>query len=138
MKDVLEKFIDGEVFDLTPDYPNDRNPWDPNKHPKNYNYIQSLIEEVDADDSRPPKYGNHVKLEVFKLRDKGKTLREIAEVVGVSKSTACLYMKNRKKIEAKIAKVRQPGTENIVETRYSVEEVNVGRLQAKKRGRKRK
>ena len=73
-----------------------RNPWDAEKHPDHYRYIQSIIERLDRENIRPPKYTHETKLEVYRLRDKGFTLRQIAETVGVSKSTACLYLQKRR------------------------------------------
>jgi hypothetical protein len=60
-------------------------------------------------------------------------LRQIAETVGVSKSTACLYIQknNRKLAEQRNTtrvRVKQPGTNKVVETEYSVNEVNVGNI----------
>lgn len=118
------------------DYPGRRNPWDPHKHPDHYNYIQGLIERIDADPCRPPKYSDETKLEVFRLRDDGKTLRQIAEKVKVSKSTACLYLQNRDALEAAIlnsrsAKLLQPGTDKVIETQYTLQKVNVGKIKTK-------
>jgi transposase-like protein len=110
-----------------------RNPWDPEKHPDHYSHIQEIIERADKEIVRPPKYSKEVKLEVYRLRDQGYTLRQIAETVGVSKSTACLYIQknNRKLAEQRNTtrvRVKQPGTNKVVETEYSVNEVNVGNI----------
>ncbi len=120
-----------------PDYPGERNPWDSQKHPDHYQYIQNLIEKIDADPCRPPKYSDETKLEVFRLRDEGKTLRQIAEKVKVSKSTACLYLQNRVALEASIQnsrsiKVMQPGTDKVIETNYTLQKVNVGKIKTSK------
>lgn len=115
-----------------PDYPGKRNPWDVRKHPENHAYVKSIIERVDAELVRPPKYSDDIKLEVYRLRDQGLTLRQIADEVGVSKSTACLYIqKYRKQQEAVCATITQPGTNRVVETRYSLNEVNIGKIKPK-------
>lgn len=115
-----------------PDYPGRRNPWNPKLHPDNYSYIQTIIERVDYELVRPPKYSEEVKLEVYKLRDQGLTLRQIADEVGVSKSTACLYIQKYKKQQAaRKATVVQPGTNKTVETQYLLNEVNVGKIKPK-------
>jgi len=119
-----------------PDYPGERNPWDAQMHPIHYDYIQGLIEKIDSDPCRPPKYSDETKLEVFRLRDNGKTLRQIAEKVKVSKSTACLYLQNRDAIEEAIlnsrsATVQQPGTNKVIETQYTMQKVNVGKIKTK-------
>lgn len=117
-----------------PDFndPKIRNPWDPEKHPDHYAYIQSIIDRLEREDNRPPKYTHETKLEVYRLRDKGYTLRQIAETVGVSKSTACLYLQKRKKQrETKKAFVTQPGTNKQVETQYTISQVNVGKISPK-------
>jgi hypothetical protein len=120
------------VRPFEPDYPGRRNPWNPRVHPENFAYIQAIIDRVDSEMVRPPKYGDDVKLEVYKLRDQGLTLREIAEKVGVSKSTACLYVnKYKKQQEALRATVKQPGTDKTIETHYSLNEVNVGKIKPK-------
>jgi len=109
-----------------------RNPWDPEKHPEHHSYIQSIIERLEKENIRPPKYTNETKLEVYRLRDEGHTLRQIAETVGVSKSTACLYLQKRKKLAAtKKVVVTQPGTNNKIETQYTLNEVNVGKISPK-------
>lgn len=107
-----------------------RNPWDPKKHPEHYAYIQSIIERLDREEVRQPKYTHETKLEVYRLRDKGYTLRQIAEEVGVSKSTACLYIQKRD-AALQTAQVTQPGTDKVIETQYSVNEVNVGKIKPK-------
>ena len=110
----------------------DRNPWDPQKNPDHYKYIQSIIERLDRENIRPPKYTYETRLEVYRLRDKGYTLRQIADEVGVSKSTACLYIQKKKRLEeTQTAQVTQPGTTKVVETQYSVNEVNVGKITPK-------
>lgn len=109
-----------------PDFPGQRNPWDSNRHPKNHNYINSIIEKVDAENARPVKYPDEIKKRVFELRSKGYTLRQIADEVKVSKSTCCLYLQKRAK-----AQVRQPGTDNVVIADYSLREVDIGKIQAK-------
>jgi hypothetical protein len=114
-----------------PDYPGRRNPWDPKEHPENYNYVQTIIERVDTEMVRPPKYSNETRLEVYRLRDEGFTLRQIADVVGVSKSTACLYIQKYRKQQAALkATVQQPGTSKVVETSYSLNEINVGKIKS--------
>lgn len=116
-----------------PDFndPEIRNPWDAEKHPDHYRYIQSIIERLDRENIRPPKYTHETKLEVYRLRDKGFTLRQIAETVGVSKSTACLYLQKRRKQVVKKAIVTQPGTNNKIETQYTLNEINVGKISPK-------
>jgi len=111
----------------------DRNPWILKRHPHHYNYIQSIIDRVDRENIRPPKYTMETKLEVYRLRDEGYTLRQIADAVGVSKSTACLYIQKyrKKQAETQTATVTQPGTTKVVETQYSVNEVNVGKIKSK-------
>jgi transposase-like protein len=111
-----------------PDYPGQRNPWDRVRHPTNYWYIQRIIERVDAEDCRPPKYSEETKLQVYSLRDQGYTLRQIAEAVGVSKSTACLYIQKLKKQETQKVAVKQPGTDKVVESVYSLNEVKLGKI----------
>jgi len=110
-----------------------RNPWMRKRHPSHYDYIQSIIERVDRENHRPPKYSQETKLEVYRLRDEGYTLREIAQEVGVSKSTACLYIQKYRKKQAEIliAQVTQPGTTRVIKTQYSVNEVNVGKIKPK-------
>jgi hypothetical protein len=114
-----------------PDYPGERNPWNRAKHPENYNYIQMIINRVDTELVRPPKYSDETKLEVYKLRDEGYTLREIANKVGVSKSTACLYIQKYRKQQAQTAAVVQPGTSKVIQAHYSVSEINVGKITPK-------
>ena len=117
-----------------PDFndPEIRNPWDAERHPDHYKYIQSIIERLDRENIRPPKCTHATKLEVYRLRDKGFTLRQIAETVGVSKSTACLYLQKRKKQAAtRKAIVTQPGTNKKIETQYTLNEVNVGKISPK-------
>jgi len=114
-----------------PDHPGRRNPWDPQLHPKNYNYVQSIIDLVDAEPSRPPKYSEETRLEVFRLRDAGYTLRQIADELGLSKSTACLYLQKRAR-ELYKAKIRQPGTDKLVETHYSIKEIYIGKIEPTK------
>lgn len=112
-----------------PDFPGRRNPWDRIKHPTNYYYIQSIIDRVDSEDIRPPKYSEDTKLQVYRLRDRGYTLRQIAEEVGVSKSTACLYIqKYKKQSETQKVAIKRPGTNKTVETEYSLNEVNLGKI----------
>lgn len=107
-----------------------RNPWIRKRHPDHHEYIQSIIDRVDRENHRPPKYSYETKLEVYRLRDEGYTLRQIAEEVGVSKSTACLYIQKyrKKQAETQIARVTQPGTTKVIETQYSVNEVNIGKI----------
>lgn len=112
-----------------PDFPGKRNPWDKDRHPKNYNYVESLIQKVDAEFTRPVKYPEEVKHKVYELRAKGYTLRQIAEEVKVSKSTCCLYLQKQKKT----VKVRQPGTSNVVTTDYSLREVDLGKIPSKEK-----
>lgn len=120
-----------------PDFPQSRNPWDKNKHPENYEYIQSIIRKVDTELTGPPKYPEETKLEVYRLREQGYTLREIAQQTGVSKSTACLYLQNRQKTNKTL--VKQPGTTKVVEAEYTINSVNVGKIQPKsKKARKAK
>ncbi len=115
-----------------PDFPGERNPWNQKVHPENYNYVQTIIDRVDAEMIRPPKYSDETKLEVYRLRDQGFTLRQIADKVGVSKSTACLYIQKYKKYQDTIkATVVQPGTNNVIETHYSLNEVNIGKIKSK-------
>lgn len=122
-----------------PDYPGKRNPWDKTKHPFNYNYIQSIIERVDAENNRPPKYDDSKRQEVYRLFARGMTLRQISEETGVSKSTACLWTQQyRDVVESAIAYVTQPGTDNVISTEYTLNEVNLGKLKPKTRGRRRK
>jgi len=109
------------------DYPGQRNPWSRDKHPENYSYIASIIRKVDANMARPPKYTKETKLEVFKLRDEGYTLRQIADAVGVSKSTACLWTRSRKSLTKKVL-VKQPGTTRVVATEYSLTEIKIGKI----------
>ena len=111
-----------------------RNPWCPERHPDHYKYIQGIIDRIDRENIRPPKYGMETKLEVYRLRDQGLTLRQIADTVGVSKSTACLYIQKYRKQQAEAAQkvmVTQPGTENHVETEYRLNEVHVGKIKSK-------
>jgi hypothetical protein len=110
-----------------------RNPWDPGKHPEHYEYIQSIINHVDTQLVRPPKYSEETKLEVYRLRDEGLTLRQIAEKTGVSKSTACLYIQKHKKSMYATQKVhvKQPGTNKTVEAEYSINEIDVGKIKPK-------
>ena len=121
-----------------PDFPGKRNPWDPNKHPFHYQYIQGIIDTVDSEPNRPPKYSDEVKLEVFRLRDTGLTLRQIAEETGISKSTACLYLQNRDnyKLESNPVVVKQPGTSNVIKTSYRMQEINVGKISPKTKRKK--
>lgn len=116
------------VRPFEPDHPGMRNPWDKKYHPANYYYIQRIIDRVDAEDIRPPKYSEETKLQVYRLRDAGLTLRQIAETVGVSKSTACLYIQKYRKTQTQTAAVKQPGTNKVVETEYTLSEVNVGKI----------
>ena len=113
------------------DFPGQRNPWDRAVHPTNYEYIQSIIEYVDTKLVKPKKYSEAVKLEVYRLRDMGRTLRQIAEEVGVSKSTACLYCQKKK--ATLTASVTQPGTDRVIESKYSITEVELGKLESKKK-----
>lgn len=116
-----------------PDYPGRRNPWDKKKHPENYAYVQAIIEKVDSELVRPPKYSDETKMKVYQLRDQGLTLRQIAETVGVSKSTACLYIqKHKEQAPTQTTTVVQPGTTKVVETQYSLNEVFVGKIESKK------
>lgn len=119
-----------------PDFPGERNPWCKAKHPENHAYVQAIIERVDREIVRPVKYPDEVKLQVVQLKDQGLTLRQIADKVGVSKSTACLYyQKHKKKLaEAQAAQVVQPGTNNVVNTQYSLSEVNLGKIEPKNSG----
>jgi len=129
-----ETELSKKVRPYEPDFNDEkrRNPWDPEKHPDHYAYIQSIIERVDRENHRPPKYTEETKLEVYRLRDNGYTLRQIAETLGVSKSTACLYLQKRRKLaEVKNAVVTQPGTNKKVETQYTVNQVNVGKISPK-------
>lgn len=138
---VIEGFKHGLRRPYDPDYPDRRNPWDPNKNPKHYAYIQSIIDRVDSEPSRPIKYSEETKLEVYRLRDRGLTLRQIAEKTGVSKSTACLYLQKLKKqkdeetkkllLQSQSATVTQPGTSTVIETSYTVTKVNVGKISPK-------
>jgi Helix-turn-helix domain of resolvase len=110
----------------------DRNPWIVERHPEHHAYIQSIIDRLDRENVRPPKYTYETRLEVYRLRDKGYTLRQIADEVGVSKSTACLYIQKKKKLEEiRTAQVTQPGTTKVVETQYLVSEVNIGKIAPK-------
>ncbi len=129
----LVRAYDTDAADLREAGLNDRNPWMENRHPDHYTYIQSIIDRVDRENHRPPKYSQETKLEVYRLRDEGYTLRQIAEEVGVSKSTACLYIQKHRRNQAEvlIAQVTQPGTTKVVETQYSVNEVNVGKIKPK-------
>jgi len=111
-----------------PDLPGQRNPWDRSRHPTNYFYVQKIIDRVDAENIRPPKYSEETKLQVYRLRDQGYTLRQIAETVGVSKSTACLYIQKYRKAETQKVAVKQPGTNKVIETEYSMNEVNIGKI----------
>lgn len=121
-----------EIRPFEPDHPGQRNPWSRAKHPTNYWYIQRIIDRVDSEDIRPPKYSEETKLQVYRLRDQGYTLRQIADAVGVSKSTACLYIqKYRKMSEPQKIAIKQPGTNKVVETEYLVAEVNIGKIQTK-------
>jgi hypothetical protein len=125
---------DTDAADLEADGKDIRNPWDPEKHPHHWRYIQDIIDRVDRENIRPPKYGMETKLEVYRLRDQGLTLRQIADTVGVSKSTACLYIQKYKKQQAEAARkvvVTQPGTNNHVESEYRLNEVNVGKIKSK-------
>lgn len=99
-----------------PDRPKERNPWDLVKHPKQHRYIESIINKVDHDLPKPPKYSDSIKLQVFKLRDAGLTYRQIADEVKTSKSTVCLYLQNREKLETKLKK------------NYTVSEVDLGKI----------
>jgi hypothetical protein len=122
-----------------PDFPGKRNPWDKIKHPFNYYYIQSIIERVDSENNRPPKYDESKRQEVYRLFAKGLTLRQISEATGVSKSTACLWTQQYRETVASVtALVTQPGTDKVISTEYSLNEVNLGKLKTKTRGRKKK
>jgi len=121
------------VRHFEPDYPGSRNPWDSVKHPENYEYIQNIIEHVDKHIIRPPKYTEETKLEVYRLRDQGYTLRQIADTVGVSKITACLYIQKKRKLDIQRAMVKQPGTDKLVEAEYSVNTVNIGKISPKRK-----
>jgi len=145
MKDeiiVAEGFKHGLKRPYEPDYPEKRNPWDPKRNPTHYAYIQSIINIVDAEPSKAIKYPEETKLEVYKLRDMGFTLRQIAEETGISKSTACLYLQklNTKSEQEKqaildksySATVTQPGTNRTIETQYTVKKVDVGNISVKK------
>lgn len=116
-----------------PDFPGRRNPWDKRKHPENFEYVQAIIERVDAETVRPPKYSEETKLKVYQLRDQGLTLRQIAETVGVSKSTACLYIQKYKEQTAQpqTATVVQPGTTKSKEIEYILNEVSLGKIESK-------
>ena len=130
---------DPENRPFEPDYPGKRNPWSQTRHPYNFQYIQRIIERVDAENNRPPKYDDSKRQEVYKLFAKGMTLRQISEETGVSKSTACLWTQQyRETIESVTALVTQPGTDNIIATEYTLNEVSLGKLKPKTRGRKRK
>jgi len=124
--EIVDEVVSSRAFE--PDFPGRRNPWCPNKHPKQHYYINSIIQKVDAEQRRPPKYGDDVRLEVIRLRDMGYTLRQIADTAKVSKSTACLYLK---KEGAKKTLVKQPGSAKVVETSYSLQEVDVGKITIK-------
>lgn len=130
--------VDSRPFE--PDFPGKRNPWDKQRHPFNFNYIQKIIDRVDAEATRPPKYDESVRFQVHKLFDLGFTLRQISDATGVSKSTACLWTQEyRRKVATTRVLVTQPGTNNIIETEYTLNEVNLGRITPKRtRGRKRK
>jgi len=122
-----------------PDFPGKRNPWDKAKHPFNYYYIQAIIDQVDSENNRPPKYDEGKRREVYGLFARGMTLRQISEETGVSKSTACLWTQQyRELIESKTALVKQPGTDKVISTEYTMNEIQLGRIQPKTRGRKRK
>lgn len=124
------------VRPFEPDFPGRRNPWDKEKHPENHAYVQAIIERVDREIVRPPKYSDEVKMRVVRLKDEGLTLRQIADKVGVSKSTACLYIQKYKKkmAERQTAKVTQPGTTKTINTEYSLNEVNIGKIKPKNSG----
>lgn len=121
-----------------PDHPGKRNPWDKSRHPFNYYYIQAIIERVDAENNRPPKYDEDKRQEVYRLFAKGMTLRQISEETGVSKSTACLWTQQYRETESVTALVTQPGTNKVISTEYTLNEINLGKLKPKTRGRKRK
>jgi len=123
----MQHGMENEVKPFDLDYPGKRNPWNIDKHPENYSYIASIISTVDANMARPPKYTKETKLEVFKLRDEGYTLRQIADAVGVSKSTACLWTRSRMRPTKKVL-VKQPGTTKVVATEYSLTEINIGKI----------
>lgn len=112
-----------------PDFPGKRNPWDQILHPENFRYVQAIIEKVDSEMTRPPKYSEETRLEVYKLRDQGLTLRQIADKVGVSKSTACLYLQKYRREQEVL--VTQPGTNRVREAIVSLNEINVGKIKAK-------
>jgi len=112
------------------DFPGQRNPWSRDIHPTNYEYIQSIIDYVDTNLVRPKKYSEAVKLEVYRLRDMGRTLRQIADEVGVSKSTACLYCQKKPTM---LAEVTQPGTTKVVSTEYNIQEIELGTIEPKNR-----
>ena len=123
MEEILSEAVDIRPFE--PDFPRARNPWDAKRHPKQYAYIQSIIKQVDADVSRPPKYSDEIKLEVYRLRDAGLTLRQIAETTKISKSTACLYLQKRPSAQTIVTR---PGTRDQVEVSYTLSEVNLGKI----------
>lgn len=123
LQNEQEPVVDTTPRTFEPDYPGKRNPWCKTTHPKNHNYIDSLIKKVDEETVRPVKYPEATKLKVYELRAKGYTLRQIAEEVNVSKSTCCLYLQKASRV-----KVRQPGTDNMVTTDYSVQEVDIGKI----------
>ena len=130
---------DPENRPFEPDLPGKRNPWDRSRHPYNFQYIQRIIDRVDAENNRPPKYDVSKRQEVYRLFAKGMTLRQISEETGVSKSTACLWTQQyRETVESVTALVTQPGTDTIIATEYTLNEVSLGKLKPKTRGRKRK
>jgi len=129
MEEILSEVVDARPFE--PDFPRARNPWDARRHPKQYAYIQSIIKQVDSDISRPPKYSEEIKLEVYRLRDAGLTLRQIADTTKISKSTACLYLQKR------LAQtVTRPGTKDQIEVSYTLNEINLGKINPSAKGTK--
>jgi hypothetical protein len=144
----MGKLIGSEIAEgrrlLEPDYsakrpnpfdPANRNPWDPRRHPRNHRYIANLIKKVDKLNIRPAKYPPEVRAEVYRLRDKGLTLREIATKVKISKSTACLYLQNRKSIPKTTFEISQPGSSKIVERDVTIREVSLGKIKPFKSGK---
>jgi hypothetical protein len=139
---VTESFKHGLSRPYDTDRPKERNPWDPQTHPKHYSYIKSIIDRVDSEPHRPVKYSEETKLEVYRLRDSGLTLRQIADETGVSKSTACLYLQKLKRqreaetreliLQSQSATVIRPGTTTAVETSYTVTQVDIGKIPTKK------
>lgn len=130
MSKLVGSYIEN-VRAFEPDYPTARNPWDAIRHPEQHAYVAGIIERVDKEEIKQPKYTEETREEIFRLRDAGLTLREIADIVKVSKSTACLYLQNRNKTnKRKTAKttVTQPGTTNIVQTVFTISEVDIGKI----------